>query len=110
MSVGKVGIEQILEVVHLTKNKVANGQSVTEARVEATHDVSKSRGVNFSTIEDKYIRGLDETISGNVGLKGAEEFDKALEDSINQKNTKLRNILLSRTNEINLQNSIMYIV
>ncbi|MFL0167938.1 hypothetical protein [Candidatus Clostridium helianthi] len=110
MAVGNTGIKQIIQVVDLTRKKVANGQSITEARVEATHQISKARGVNFSTVEDKYIRGLDKVINGNLGLKGAKNFDKALEDAIKNLNTDLRNILLSRTNNVHLQNSIKNLV
>jgi hypothetical protein len=111
MAVAKTGITQIIEVVNLTREKVvANGQTVTEARVEATHAISQARGVNFRTIEDKYIRGLDNTINGNVGLKGAENFDRVLEDTLRNVNTRLRDVLISRTNDVNLKNSIIALV
>lgn len=105
--IGQTGIRQIIEVCNLSRVKVNKGKTVTEARIEATHDISRARGVKFSTIEDKYIRGLDNTINGNIGLKGVESFDKALEDALNGNNTVLRDVLLSRTDDRSLRNYIV---
>ena len=110
MAVGKIGIKQIVEVVELAKIKVNQGKSITEARIEATHEVSKARGVEFTSIEDKYIRGLDNIINGSVGVKGADEFDDILKDAIYKGDIALRNILLSRTTDLNLRKIISSVI